>query len=67
MGFEALLFITYKYSHSLEEAILASANAGGDNVGRNALLGPLFGAFYGFEAFPEWMLELHEKIGRAHV
>ena len=60
-GFEALLFLVFKYSDSLERAILASANAGGDNVGRAALLGPLFGAAYGFEGFQPWMLELRQK------
>jgi ADP-ribosyl-[dinitrogen reductase] hydrolase len=61
IGFGALLFIVYKYSDSLEKAILASVNAGGDNVARNSLLGPLFGAAYGFDAFPSWMHELHQK------
>ena len=60
-GFEALVFLVYKYSDSLEQAILGSANAAGDNMPINTLLGPLFGAAYGFESFPAWMLELHQK------
>ena len=43
-SFQALLFIAYKYSDSTEKAILANANAGGENVARGALLGALFGA-----------------------
>jgi ADP-ribosyl-[dinitrogen reductase] hydrolase len=49
-----LLFIAYKYSDSTEKAILANANAGGENVARGALLGALFGAQYGFNGIPKW-------------
>ena len=43
-SFPALLFMAYKYSDSPEKAILANANAGGENVARGALLGALVGA-----------------------
>jgi ADP-ribosylglycohydrolase len=36
-----------------ETALLASANAGGENVARGALLGALLGARYGLQAMPE--------------
>ena len=36
----------------MAEALLANANAGGENVARGALLGALFGAAYGAEAIP---------------
>jgi hypothetical protein len=35
MSIPALLFFSYKYSETGEAAILASANAGGENVGRS--------------------------------
>ena len=37
----------YKYADSPERAVLASANAGGENVNRNALLGAIMGAGHG--------------------
>jgi len=49
-----LLFIAYKYSDCTEKAILANANAGGENVARGALLGALFGAQYGINGIPKW-------------
>jgi len=56
LSFPALLHFAYKYSDSAEKALLASANAGGENVARNAALGAIFGAAYGFEAgFTKWM------------
>jgi len=39
-----LLLIAYRYADSTGRAILANANAGGENVARGALLGALFGA-----------------------
>ena len=52
-----MLFIAYKYSDSSEKAILANANAGGENVARGALLGALFGAQYGMNGIPKWAKE----------
>lgn len=60
-SFGALLFLTYKYSENIEKAILANANAGGENVARGGLLGTLLGAAYGFNAFPNWSYELYQK------
>lgn len=60
-AFPALLFFAYKYGHSVEEAILASANAGGENVARGALLGALVGAQHGFAGFPAWTSALKDK------
>ena len=56
-SFYALLFIAYKYSDSSEKAILANANAGGENLARGALLGALFGAQYGMSGIPKWAIE----------
>ncbi|CAK0900287.1 unnamed protein product [Prorocentrum cordatum] len=41
------LLLAYKYPVSLEEALLAGANAGGENTNRNALLGTILGAALG--------------------
>jgi len=57
-AFPALLFFAYKYADNLEAAILASANAGGENVARGALLGALLGAAHGMQGFPSWAQEL---------
>lgn len=60
-AFPAMLFFAYKYGEDVEKAILASANAGGENVARGALLGALVGAQHGFSAFPQWTHELKSK------
>jgi ADP-ribosyl-[dinitrogen reductase] hydrolase len=53
-SFPALLHFAYKYADSPERAVLANANAGGENVARGSLLGALLGAAHGIDAFPEW-------------
>jgi ADP-ribosyl-[dinitrogen reductase] hydrolase len=57
-SYPALLFFAYKYADNFEAAILASANAGGENVARGSLLGSLLGAFHGMQSFPSWTYEL---------
>ena len=59
-SFPALLFFAYKYADSVEAAILANANAGGENVGRGALLGAIVGAAHGMEGFVQWMEGLYQ-------
>lgn len=56
-SFPALLFFLYKYADSFEQAILANANAGGENVARGALLGVLMGAKHGMVGMPQWTKE----------
>ena len=46
-NFPVTLMMAYKYADSPERAVLASANAGGENVNRNALLGAIMGAGHG--------------------
>lgn len=53
-SYPALLFFAYKYADDVEAAILASANAGGENVARGSCLGALVGAAHGLRAFPAW-------------
>ncbi|CAE8693109.1 unnamed protein product, partial [Polarella glacialis] len=53
-SFPALLHFAFKYgAASPIEALLASANAGGENVHRGAVLGALVGASGGIHALPE--------------
>ena len=54
-NFESLLYYAFKYSDSAEQALLANANSGGENVARGAMLGSLFGASLGMKGFPNWM------------
>ncbi|ETW00459.1 hypothetical protein H310_07080 [Aphanomyces invadans] len=53
-SFPALLHFAYKYADSPEAAVLANANAGGENVARGAALGALLGAAHGKARFPQW-------------
>lgn len=52
-SFPVLLFFAYKYADSAESLLLASANAGGENVARGSLLGSLAGAQFGLSGLPE--------------
>jgi len=47
MSFPSLLHFAHKYAESPAEALLASANAGGENVHRGCVLGALLGAAHG--------------------
>jgi ADP-ribosyl-[dinitrogen reductase] hydrolase len=52
-SFPAMLFFAYKYGEDGPETLLlASANAGGENVARGSLLGALAGARYGENGLP---------------
>ncbi|KAG5188718.1 ADP-ribosylation/Crystallin J1 [Tribonema minus] len=52
-AYPALLHYAYKYAEDPEAALLASTNAGGENVARGCLLGALLGAAHGLRAFPQ--------------
>eukprot|EP00611_Tribonema_gayanum_P005292 TRINITY_DN1452_c1_g1_i1.p1 TRINITY_DN1452_c1_g1~~TRINITY_DN1452_c1_g1_i1.p1 ORF type:complete len:407 (-),score=181.92 TRINITY_DN1452_c1_g1_i1:555-1775(-) len=52
-AYPALLHYAYKYADDPEAALLASTNAGGENVARGCLLGALLGAAHGLRAFPQ--------------
>jgi ADP-ribosylglycohydrolase len=60
-AFPVLLFFAYKYGADPERLLLASANAGGENVARGSLLGALAGAQYGLSGLPT-----HFKNGLLH-
>ena len=54
-NFPVTLLLAYKYgaednNNALSDALLKSANAGGENVNRNALLGTIVGAANGMNA-----------------
>lgn len=65
-SFPAMLFFAYKYGEEgMETLLLASANAGGENVARGSLLGALAGARYGRSGIPESLISglvLSEEI-----
>ena len=56
-SFPAMLHFAYKYGDNFERMLLASANAGGENVARGSLLGALGGAFTGFQALPQSLVQ----------
>ncbi len=65
----AVLYLAARYPDDLEAALIANANAGGDNCHRGAVLGAILGAALGFPAIPErWIsglrarAELEEEI-----
>jgi ADP-ribosylglycohydrolase len=61
-SYPALLHFAFKHAGRIDDALLASTNAGGENVARGACLGALMGAHTGREAIPSWMVEgLHGK------
>lgn len=53
-SFPALLHFAYKYADSPERAVLANANAGGENVARGSILGAIMGAAHGPQGWPAW-------------
>lgn len=53
-SFPAMLFMVYKYADDFEKGVLASANAGGENVARGAIVGCLLGAYHGLQGMPQW-------------
>lgn len=57
-SFFALLHFAAKYGDlGVEEALLASTNAGGENVHRGCVLGALVGAAYGYRGIPSHLLD----------
>lgn len=61
-SFQALLHLAYRYADAGPRvALLANANAGGENVARGSALGALFGAAYGINGFPESLRALHNR------
>ena len=54
------LYIALKYQNSLEEALIANANIGGDSAARGMVIGMLLGAIHGKGAIPErWLSALN--------
>ena len=56
-AFTALLHFAYKYADSPERAVLANANAGGENVARGSVLGAILGAAHGMQGWPAWSVD----------
>lgn len=54
-GWPLILYLSGRYKFSIEESLLANANAGGDSVHRGAILGLFLGA--ASDTFPETLRE----------
>lgn len=50
------MYFAYKFE-GMEEGLLASTNAGGENVARGATLGALYGAAGGMDAVPLHLIQ----------
>lgn len=56
-----LLYLLLKYGNDTEQALIVSANLGGDSCPRGAVLGALAGAYNGCESIPaEWVENLND-------
>ena len=65
-SFPALLVFLYKYAHDPHQCLIASVNAGGENVARSAVIGSILGAAYGLAAWkPRLVFELHDHTAIA--
>ena len=55
------IYLCLKYSHSIEEALIANAGIGGDNAVRGLVIGNILGAIHhGEEAIPSrWRVSLN--------
>ncbi|HRW67224.1 MAG TPA: ADP-ribosylglycohydrolase family protein [Candidatus Competibacter sp.] len=61
-SFPAVLYLAARYADDIEAALIANANAGGDNCHRGAVLGAILGAGLGFPAIPErWIQGLQAR------
>ena len=61
-SFPAMLHLAYRYADmGPRTALLANANAGGENVARGSALGALLGAQYGVQGFPESLRALYHR------
>jgi ADP-ribosyl-[dinitrogen reductase] hydrolase len=61
-SFPAAMHAALKYQDDPRRAILESANAGGDNAARCALIGTWLGALHGIEGIPsEWRAKLNAR------
>jgi ADP-ribosylglycohydrolase len=61
-SFPAVLYLVARYQDDFEGALIANANAGGDNCHRGAVLGALLGAAYGLRVIPDrWLQGLSSR------
>jgi ADP-ribosylglycohydrolase len=63
----SLLFLAAKYADSVEEALIANTNVGGENCHRGFALGALMGAAHGIQGIPKrWIdgLDSHDELSK---
>lgn len=59
----AVIYLAWKYARNPEKGLIVNAQLGGDNAHRGAILGALFGADSGRDAFPDrWLTGLYEPV-----
>lgn len=51
-SFPSLLYLAYRYHNSIEDALIANTNVGGENAHRGSALGALMGLALGMEKIP---------------
>jgi len=60
-SYPSLIHFASKYADNFEQAVLANANCGGENVHRGCVLGALLGAYHGEAAIPQHLKDgLHD-------
>jgi len=61
-SYPSLIHFAGKYAENFEEALLANANCGGENVHRGCVLGAVLGAYHGEKAIPAHLKDgLHDS------
>jgi len=61
-SYPSLIHFAGKYADNFEEALLANANCGGENVHRGCVLGAVLGAYHGEKGIPAHLKDgLHDS------
>ena len=63
----AALYFSLRYEGSLERALVANANVGGDSGARALVIGLLLGAVHGDAALPARWMDVHRDLPRARA
>ena len=63
----ASIYFALRYQDSLEEALIANANVGGDSAARGIVIGTLLGAVHGEAAVPERWLKTLNALPRVRA
>jgi ADP-ribosylglycohydrolase len=62
-SYPSLIHFASKYGDDFEQAVLANANCGGENVHRGCVLGAILGAYHGEANIPQHLKDgLHDAV-----